>query len=60
MIFLIDKLTDVNVALAERAYDSLKKITGYNPAREYGKPYYDVDVIESFRSYSSKIKSKGF
>ncbi|HOV09697.1 MAG: hypothetical protein BWY23_00148 [Spirochaetes bacterium ADurb.Bin218] len=60
LIFLIDKLTDVNVALAERAYDSLKKITGYNPAREYGKPYYDVDVIESFRSYASKIKSKGF
>lgn len=54
--FLIDKLTEINTEIAGNAYNSLKKITGKDPAFEYNKEIYDLDVILYFRNNLSGLK----
>lgn len=54
--FLIDKLTGINSEIAGNAYNSLKKITGKDPAFEFNKDIYDLDVVLYFKNYLSGIK----
>ena len=54
--FLTDKLTSVERLRSEAAYDSLKKITGKDPASVLKTEKYDLDVVLFFRDYASKMK----
>lgn len=56
IIFLVDKLTDVNSEIQGTAYNSLKKITGKDPASDLKKEIYDLDVVLYFRNYSAGVK----
>ena len=54
--FLIDNLTNVEMARSETAYNSLKKITGKDPVSDLKKSRYNLEVILFFRDLVSKIK----
>jgi hypothetical protein len=54
--FLTDKLTSVERSRSETAYDSLKSITGEDPASVLKKEKYDLDVVLFFRDYALKMK----
>lgn len=54
--FLINTLTSVDQLRAESSYNSLKIITGKDPAADLKKEKYDVDVVFFFRNYTSKMK----
>ncbi len=54
--FLINNLTSIDKAHADAAYNSLKIITGKDPAADLKKEKYDIDVVFFFRNYISKMK----
>jgi len=54
--FLINKITSVERLQSETSYNSLKKITGQDPAADLKKEKYDFDVILFFRNYAVKMK----
>lgn len=54
--FLIDKLTSIEQLRSDTAYNSLRTITGKNPAADLKKEKYDIDVIMFFRNYTVKMK----
>ena len=56
LLFLINTLTSVDRSRAETAYNSLKSITGKDPASDLKKEKYDIDVVFFFRNYISKMK----
>lgn len=53
--FLIDKLTNVERTRSDRAYESLKKITGHDPAKDLNREKYNIEVVLFFRDYASKM-----
>jgi hypothetical protein len=54
--FLIDKLTSIEQLRSVTAYNSLRTITGKNPAADLKKEKYDFDVIVFFRNYAAEMK----
>lgn len=54
--FLIDKLTSIEQLRSDTAYNSLRTITGKNPAADLKKEKYDIDVIMFFRNFAVKMK----
>lgn len=54
--FLIDKLTNVEKIRSDAAYESLKKISGSDPAKDLNREKYNIDVVLFFRDYASKMK----
>ncbi len=54
--FLIDRLTDVDRKISERAYESLRHVTKLDPAGAEHKEYHDIDVVEKFRDYAEKLR----
>ena len=54
--FLTDKLTSVDRLRSETAYNSLKRITGQDPASVLKTDRFDIEVIFFFRDYASKMK----
>ena len=54
--FLINTLTSVDQLRAEAAYNSLKIITGSDPAASLKKEKYDIDVVLFFRNYTLKME----
>lgn len=55
-LFLIDNLTSIERLRSDTAYNSLRTITGKNPAADLNKEKYDFDVIMFFRNYADKMK----
>ncbi len=51
--FLINKITSVEKLYSDTAYNSLKIITGKDPAAELKKDKFDFDVVLFFRNYAS-------
>jgi len=58
IIFLIDKLSDVDKSISERAYIALKQATGKDPASNRKKEFYDLDVIAEFRDYAKELRAR--
>lgn len=56
--FLINRLTDVDRKISERAYASLKRVTRLDPAEAEHKEYHDLDVVDRFREYAEKLKAE--
>jgi len=56
LLFLIDKLTNVERLISKAAYNSLSHISGKDPASYFQKEVYDIDVVLFFRDYYSKNK----
>lgn len=56
--FLINRLTDVDRRISERAYASLKRITKLDPAEAGKREYHDLDIVDRFRDYAEKLKGE--
>ncbi len=54
--FLIDKITNIERLFSETAYNSLKKISGKDPAADLKKEKYDLEIVLFFRNYASAMK----
>lgn len=54
--FLIDRLTDVDRKISERAYESLKQVTKLDPAGTEHREFHDLEVVNRFREYAEKLR----
>ncbi len=54
--FLIDRLTDVDRKISERAYESLKHVTKLDPAGTEHREFHDIEVVNRFREYAEKLR----
>lgn len=56
--FLINRLTDPDKKISDKAYESLKKVTRLDPAAAGEKEIHDLDVVDSFREYLDKRRKR--
>lgn len=54
--FLINKITNVEKLYSETAYNSLKILSGKDPASDLKKEKYDLEVVLYFRDYALRMK----
>ncbi|HOP62269.1 MAG TPA: hypothetical protein PK358_07300 [Spirochaetota bacterium] len=54
--FLVDRLTDIDRKISESAYNSLKEISGLDPAGDGNRDIHDLEVVNIFRDYTAKFK----
>ncbi|HPR37706.1 MAG TPA: HEAT repeat domain-containing protein [Spirochaetota bacterium] len=58
IIFLINRLTDPDRKISEKAYESLRQLTKLDPAHAKSKEIHDLDVVDRFREYAEKIRKR--